>query len=60
MTVLVNNGNGTFATKIDFAAGDAPTSVAAADLNADGQPDLAVADFFSNTVSLLFNTCVAQ
>ena len=45
MSVLLNDGNGTFAAKVDYPTGLAPrSSVAAADLNGDGKPDLAVAN----------------
>jgi uncharacterized delta-60 repeat protein len=46
-----------FATKVDFSAGPYPVSVAIGDLDGDGKPDLAVANFFTdNTVSVLRNT----
>jgi FG-GAP-like repeat len=38
------------------AAGDAPQSVAAADLDGDGDQDLAVANLFSDNVTILRNT----
>src|SRR5258708_6565795 len=53
VSALLGNGDGTFAAKTEFATGSGPISVAIADLNADGRPDLAVANFFSNTVSVL-------
>jgi hypothetical protein len=40
---------------MDFAAGDAPASVAIADLNGDGVRDLAVANSASDNVSVLLN-----
>ena len=63
MSVLLNNGNGTFAAKVDYPIGlepasvaaTDPTSVAAVDLNGDGKPDLAVSNFYSDTVSVLLN-----
>jgi elongation factor P hydroxylase len=55
VSVLVNQGNGTFAPKVDYAAGLYPTSIAAADLTGDGKPDLAVANDVSDTVSVLVN-----
>ncbi len=60
VSVLLNNGDGTFGNKVDSPTGGGPISVAAADLNDDGKLDLAVANPSSNTVSVLFNYCVAQ
>ena len=45
-----------FAAQQTFATGSDPVSVTAADLNGDGRPDLIVANFGSNTVSVLLNT----
>ena len=42
-----------FFPDLEFGAHSLPTSVAINDLNADGKPDLAVADFGSNSVSVL-------
>ena len=58
VSVLINQGNGTFAPAVNYAAGLGPTSVKAADLNADGRPDLVVANSGGNNVSLLLNTCL--
>jgi hypothetical protein len=43
VSVLLGNGDGTFGPASAFVTGPAPQSVAIADLNADGLPDLAVA-----------------
>jgi hypothetical protein len=59
VSVLLNTTNGgaiNFAAKRDFKVGSLPRSVAAADFNGDGRPDLAVANFASNSVSVLLNT----
>jgi Bacterial type II and III secretion system protein/FG-GAP-like repeat len=50
-------GNGTFTpgTPRDFPAGNGPTSIAVADFNVDGRPDMIVADKTDNAVSLLLN-----
>jgi hypothetical protein len=53
VSVLLGNGDGTFATNADFGTGAHPSCVAIADLNADGRPDLAVANWDSSTVSVL-------
>ena len=56
VSVLRNNGDGTFAERVDFAAGNVPYSVAIGDLNGDGRPDIAVANWGSSSVSVLRNT----
>ena len=45
-----------FAAQQGFATGTDPVSVTVADLNGDGKPDLIVANFNDNTVSVLLNT----
>jgi len=42
-----------FAAAVNYAVGNVPTSVAVGDFNADGRPDLAVANAGSNNVSIL-------
>ena len=45
-----------FASKQDFVTGSTPRSVAVGELNGDGKLDLAVANFGSDTLSVLLNT----
>jgi FG-GAP-like repeat/IPT/TIG domain/FG-GAP repeat len=45
-----------FASKVDFTTGTSPYSVSIGDLDGDGKPDLAVANYGSNTVSIFRNT----
>jgi hypothetical protein len=46
-------GDGTFQKAQDFDAGDGPFDLRARDYNCDRVPDIAVANFNSNTVSAL-------
>jgi hypothetical protein len=48
-----------FAAPQTFAVGNAPVSVATADLNGDGKPDLVVANMNGASVSVLVNTTPA-
>lgn len=45
-----------FATKVDFTAGSQPNAISIGDINGDGKPDLAVANYSSATVSVFQNT----
>src|SRR4030095_2927130 len=47
------NGAGGFGAKTDFVAGTSTNWVSIGDLNGDGKPDLAVANYGANTVSVL-------
>jgi hypothetical protein len=55
VSVLLGNGDGTFQTARNFAAGGYPRSVAVGDFNGDGVLDLAVANPFANVSVLLGN-----
>jgi VCBS repeat-containing protein len=56
VTILTNDGTGTFTATSTPTAGDGPFSVAADDLDGDGDLDLAVANRISDNVSVLLNT----
>ena len=47
-----------FVPKIDFNAGSNPYAVAIGDLDGDGKPDIVVANYSSNTVSVFHNKSV--
>jgi hypothetical protein len=53
ISVLRNNGNGTFAAPTTFGTGLHPTSIAFGDLNGDGKLDIVAANYNSNNVSVL-------
>ncbi|MEZ2341993.1 FG-GAP-like repeat-containing protein, partial [Microcoleus sp.] len=55
-TTPTNATTPTFATKVDFTTGGLPRSVGIGDFNGDSKPDLAVANYFGNTASILLNT----
>lgn len=57
VSVLLNNGDGTFQPAVHYASPSGPDSVAAGDLNGDGRPDLAVANYWSDRVSVHINIC---
>jgi len=52
-SVLLGNGDGTFQTALNYAAGGSPNSIAVGDFNLDGKPDLVVADALGIIVSVL-------
>ncbi|MBI3189344.1 MAG: VCBS repeat-containing protein, partial [Ignavibacteriales bacterium] len=54
-TIATVPSTGTFATKVDYAIGIAPTTVFISDIDGDGDADVAVSNYNSNTVSILKN-----
>ncbi|MCP4590207.1 MAG: VCBS repeat-containing protein [bacterium] len=53
VSILLNHGDGTFAAEVNYGVGVLPYSVAIADLNGDGDADLAVANQDDSDVSIL-------
>jgi FG-GAP-like repeat/Dockerin type I domain len=53
VSVLLGNGNGTFQAAVNYPVGTLPSSVAAADLNGDGNLDLAVVNHQDGNISIL-------
>ena len=56
VSILLGNGDGTFAAPVDYAVGSNPQSVAVGDFNADGKADIVTANNGSNSISILLNT----
>ncbi|MGB8657399.1 MAG: FG-GAP-like repeat-containing protein [Candidatus Zixiibacteriota bacterium] len=54
VSILKNNGNGTFGSAVNYPTASDPAAVFCADLNGDSSLDLAVA-CWSDTVSILIN-----
>jgi hypothetical protein len=55
VSVLFNQGSGTFGPPVTFQVGTQFLNVAVADLNGDGKPDLVFADDLEPFVTVLFN-----
>jgi hypothetical protein len=53
VSVLLNNGDGTFKAPRNYPVGNQPVQIVAADFNGDGTLDLATANQMDNTVSIL-------
>jgi hypothetical protein len=55
VSILKNNGDGTFQAAVNYGAGVWPYSVFCADLDNDNDPDLAVTNLWGENVSILIN-----
>ena len=53
VSMLLGNGNGTFATAVNYSTGSTPAAVTKGDFNGDGKLDLAVTNSGGGTVSIL-------
>ncbi|MBU0491327.1 MAG: VCBS repeat-containing protein, partial [Chloroflexi bacterium] len=61
VSVLLNEGDGTFSSRADYTVGSRPYSVTAGDLDEDGDLDLVVANHSDDDVSVLLNEgCFCQ
>lgn len=60
VTILLGRGDGTFVRSpwSDFSAGGLPYDLISDDFNRDGRPDLAVANFGANSITVLLNVDV--
>ena len=52
VSILLGDGAGHFGAARNFATGNTPRSVAVGDFNSDGKQDLAVANYYSNYMSI--------
>lgn len=55
VSVLRNNGNGTFAPAVNYPVGSFPIEVVLGDFDRDGDLDIATSNLRSNNVSVLLN-----
>jgi hypothetical protein len=53
VSILINNGDGTFRKHVDYATGKYPLQVVVGDFNNDGKADLAVANDNDQSISIL-------
>ena len=53
LSVLLGDGSGGFASKVDYSVGTAPGALVIADFNNDGKPDIATVNHESNDLSVL-------
>lgn len=55
VSIFLNDGDGTFAAKVDYATGSQPRTVALGDIDGDGDADLIVGNGYSTTISAFRN-----
>lgn len=53
VSVLLGNGDGTFQPHVDYSTGQGAVQLTVADVNGDGNLDLAMTDLEANTISIL-------
>jgi hypothetical protein len=55
VTLLIGKGDGTFRPAQNYSIPGGPISGTIVDVNHDGFPDLVLADYYTNTVTVLLN-----
>ena len=55
VSILMGNGDGTFATAINYPAGNGSAHIVYADFDSDGDFDLSVSNFWAGSMSILLN-----
>ena len=56
ISVMLGRGDGTFAKRVNYPAGDVPMGLVVADVNGDGAPDLLTVDRHQSQLALLRGT----
>ena len=54
VSVLLNNGDGTFQNKVDYTGSNGATGIATADVNLDGKPDIGTANALTSYVMSVY------
>jgi hypothetical protein len=60
ISVLINNGNGTFRAATSYTTGRTPFSAVIADFDNDGDNDIATANWHTNNVTVLLNNTISD
>ncbi|NHZ84511.1 MAG: T9SS type A sorting domain-containing protein [Planctomycetia bacterium] len=55
ISVLLNNGDGTYANYVAYPAENNPIDITTTDINGDGYQDIAVSNYLSDNISLYLN-----
>jgi len=55
LSIILNNGDGTFGSPVTYAAGEEPWNVTSGDYDSDGDPDVILSNNLSGTLSYFLN-----